>query len=336
MSTKHLFYISNYVSFNNYLSIILNEKIDLSDCFFYSPRTKKDCLNTSLPLNFIHLPPVYQLESKYNLLKIFAHEKQIYQFRNSLNKQLKNKKFILYLPHLINFREKIIVSSSNCQNYFFVEEGLPAYRNDFQLDNANKIEKIGPLSNYKNKLSGTFGNHSLSFQQNDFTIKKIEFPLSFTNEFKTIVAFDLKNGDHVIAVDSPQAFENSSNYLLSFLKLLEYLRNENVTELHLKFHPDFQSNEPLAFFMKELVFSMGFNAKEISNTVYLEEVMSHGIKLNLYCIASSLLIYAGLFESNVFIFDTILKERDKKYKEVKPILENTIKKLGINVHYLAI
>ena len=34
----HLFYISNYLSFNNYLTLIEEKKIRLEQCIFYSPR----------------------------------------------------------------------------------------------------------------------------------------------------------------------------------------------------------------------------------------------------------------------------------------------------------
>ena len=44
----------------------------------------------------------------------------------------KPKPTLFYIPHLINDRERLILINKNCKKYFFVEEGFPAYRVDFQ------------------------------------------------------------------------------------------------------------------------------------------------------------------------------------------------------------
>ena len=65
----HLFYLSNYISFNNYLQIIDLNNLDNNDCYFYSPRIEKYNLNLNTDLNFISLPKIENLVGRLTFIK---------------------------------------------------------------------------------------------------------------------------------------------------------------------------------------------------------------------------------------------------------------------------
>ena len=132
----HLFYVSNYIAFNNYLTIIKNNSINLKDCIFYSPRIIKEHLNLKEKIDIIKIDNIELSKSRkqyaLNLLRIL-------NFKKRINKKFKNQSYELYIPHIENKREQILIANKNCKHYYFVEEGIPAYRIFSEITSLKKL-----------------------------------------------------------------------------------------------------------------------------------------------------------------------------------------------------
>jgi len=324
----HLFYISNYISFTNYLSIIIEKNISIKDCYFYSPRLSTSELNINTKLNLVKGLNFTYPKNKIERFFIFYLNKKN---DSLLRKKIDNSKFYFYTPHLINYREKIIIASKNCIKYFFIEEGIPSYRNDFKINCSNTFTKIGVLSNYKNKLDSVFRNHEHSF---DFSIKNEIIPLSFVNKFKKEIIHNIKNNDIVIAIDSFKTNLKFNNYIISYIKLLNHLKSNDNHKIKLKFHPDYVYEPSYMKMFEEINQSLGMDYEILKNNVFVEEIASLGVKINLYCIFSSLYIYLAQNNSKVFIFDDYLRENDEAYFDIYSINKKIIEKLGLDVNFI--
>ena len=162
----YLFYVTNFISLNNYISIIYKNNIGLDKCFFYSPRQIQYDIEINKRLNFIDI----SFNINKNKTNIFRNYINYKKFNDSINIKLRNKNFHLYLPHIINTREKYLILNKKCKKYSFVDEGFPAYRKDFlfRKNKINKIKyytlnKIAPLAISKKKYQSSYGNYPSSF-----------------------------------------------------------------------------------------------------------------------------------------------------------------------------
>ena len=324
----HLFYISNYISFNNYLSIIIKNNISIEDCFFYSPRLTINELNINFKINLID---VINIKEPQNIKEKIFHFIKKSQHKKQINKVISKKKFYFYTPHLINNREKIIVTSKLCVKYFFVEEGIPAYNHNYKINYCKKFSEIKEISNYKNKLDSVYCNHEKSF---DFKINKNKIPLSFTNKYKKKAYHSIKNNDIVIAIDSNFSDVKFINIIISYMKLLSHLKFRNHHQIKLKFHPDYIHQPSCVKVFEEINQSIGIDFEILKNNVCLEEIASLGVKINVYCIFSSLYIYMSQYNSKVYIYDDYLRHNDEAYFDIYSFNKKIIDTLKLNIEFV--
>lgn len=328
----HLFYVSNYISFSNYLQIIDLNNLDVNDCYFYSPRIEKNNLNLNADLNFISLPKTENLFGKLLFIKKCIRN---FKFKKTINNLLDFRNFTLYVPHLINLRERLLISNAFCIKYYFVEEGFPAYRKDLNFKhkdysltiNNRNLTKIQPLGQCNKKYKGCYANFNQAFP---FLNNKKIIPLNFKHKWKKTIKHPLKNDDIVIAVDSKMSFSDINNYLISLQKLSNEI---NAKKIFLKFHMDFKYEKEIKAQIIEIFKSSNLEVEILKDNIYIEEV-SERIKINLYCISTSLIIYESINKSKIYLFNEITKNYDAKQKHTNAIYEDIIEKLNLKINYV--
>lgn len=337
--TCHLFYVTNYIALNNYLSVIKTNDININNCFFYSPRFDEIDFNLNVKLNFIDQHKFYSIKNK---IKFFFNAKGR-QFLKNINEELSYNKYYLYIPHLFNIRERILLKNKFCVKYFFIEEGLTSYRLDF--DRINNIDwgkastkkketyinllKCQPLTIYNNKYGGCYANNIESFKR--FPKKSI-FPLIFNHTQKKKNNFSKYDNSHIIAIDSPWGWSDFNNYLFAIKSLVNYLKNNKTEFVYIKFHPD--CNEKNIDQIQSLFFESKIKIELIPKNIYVEEVASFKIKFKLYNLKSALILYAGFYDISIFIFDSSLKSNDAFYNNQKRILEKAISDLDFKITHI--
>ena len=237
----HLFYISNYLSFNNYLTLIKLKKIELDQCIFYSPRLSFNDLNIAIDLNIVTIPKFNLYHSRRDL---FKNIKLIKHAQSVINKIVQAKPFTFYIPHLINDREKLILLNKNCKNYFFVEEGFPAYRIDYQQKEIFKFVKpnywniinLPPLAIIKNKYHGCIGNYDYSFH---WMPMQNVIPLKFDHDCKIKTKNIIPKDSHILGIDSPKKFNHFEDYMDTLQELFLGFKKKKIENIYIKFHPSF-------------------------------------------------------------------------------------------------
>lgn len=290
----HLFYISNYLSFNNYLTLIEEKKIRLEQCIFYSPRLSFNDLNMAIDLKIVTV-------SKFNLSRsrrdLFKNLKIIKHAQSEINKIVQYKPFTFYIPHLINDRERLILINKNCINYFFVEEGFPAYRVDYQKKEFFKVIQpnywniinLPPLAIIKNKYRGCYGNYDYSFH---WMPTKSLIPIKFNHDCKIQTDNLIPNNSHVLGVDSPKKFNNFNNYIATLEELFLGLKKKQIKNIHIKFHPDFNHFTAEKELVVNFLSKYSIKIHVLNSNFYLEELFKYNNEITFYSTLSSLIIYA--------------------------------------------
>ena len=305
----NLFYISNYIVLNNYLNIINSNKIPLNKCLFYSPRLNYEDMNLSIRINLIDLNSI-NCDNKLTLIK-------------KLKKHTLGERYVLFVPHFINKREKILVNSRFCTGYNLVEEGYPAYT---LVTKDNKLNYF-PRNIFRDKYIQCYGNNKLSF---DGLKNKIVMPLKFKHIQKKEVHFFVPDNANIIAIDSLKIFENAQNYLFSLVFMFQLLSKNNKRNIYLKYHPDYNSSPKFKDNIEHIAKTNKLNPLRLPNNVFIEELVNSNHVYNIYNVASSLLIYVAKSKSNIYLFPSILR-KDSTFNEVDNYIKGIIQKLNLTV-----
>lgn len=327
----HLFYISNYLCFNNYLTLIKLKQIELDQCLFYSPRLSFNDLNIAIDLNIVTVP-------KFNLSRsrrdFFKNIKLIKDAQNEINKVVQAKPFTFYIPHLINDRERLIILNKNCKNYFFVEEGFPAYRIDYQKKEIFKFVKpncwniinLPPLAIIKNKYNGCIGNYEYSFH---WMPMRNVIPLKFDHDCKIKTKNIIPKDSHIVGFDSPKRFNNFNDYLATLETLFLGFEKKEIKNIYIKFHPAFTH----LIAEKELIMTSlsrySIKIHVLNTNFYLEELFKNNNGITFYNTLSSLIIYALQENIKVISVGGNDQNMDKETNKLIGTFNNTLSSMKL-------
>lgn len=328
----HLFYISNYLSFNNYLTLIEEKKIRLEQCIFYSPRLTLKDLNVSTSLNIVSIPNFKLFHSRSHFLK---NIKIIKKAHNVINDIVQAKTFSFYIPHLINDRERLILINKNCKNYFFVEEGFPAYRVDYQKKEFFKVMQpnywniinLPPLAIIKNKYRGCYGNYDYSFH---WMPTKSLIPLKFNHDCKIQTDNLIPNNSHVLGVDSPKKFNNFNNYIATLEELFLGFKKKQIKNIHIKFHPAFNHFTAEKELVMNSLSKYSIKIHVLNSNFYLEELFKYNNEITFYNTQSSLIIYA--IKENIKVIYVRINDQnmDKQTNKLIRTFEDTLNSMKLD------
>jgi len=340
---EYIFYSSNLICFYNHIEIIKHLKISLNKCHFYSPRKLIDKSKLLEKHNIIGAEELCNL--KFNEKKIVESYNCLKKNKNFLKKTI-GMPFIIFLPHLINFREISIIHNHLCVGYYFVEEGLPAYRKDFGPFNSKTIPvavsflnlilnknwiptRIKALEMNK-KYLGCFGNFEYSFThlRNRRLLKT-----RFKNEQcdKTIIP----DGSHIFIFDQILVLNCSVEiYFKCIRNSLEKIKKNDISIVYIKYHPDLINNSIVRSRFNELCTLIEIDVITLNNDFFIEGFLSQRPNVFIYGLKSAVLLYAVMYGVRVICFSKTyrkLNENDSRIYSIENFFRD--KKEFVNLSF---
>lgn len=329
---KHLFYASNFIALSNYLTIIKEKNLNLSNCIFYSPRKIQSTIHIKKEINFIEIENIQLTKSR----KYFLNNRlKIHSFVKKINELLNNTFYHLYIPHLINYREKLLLLNKKCQKYSFVEEGLPAYRIDFKIEtNSNilslkysNIHESMPLGINFKKFAGAYGTNDHAFH---WMPKKKKIKLNFNHD--AFENFNLSDKyQNILGLDSPHTFDDFSVYLNCIQYFVENQFLKKHETLYLKFHPDYENKTSKKSEIIEILNNQNLNYEILDNNILVERYVQKNHNITFYNINSTLIIYVLLAGGEVIQFGHKFKKSDRKLEYSINLIQSTLKQMKLNL-----
>jgi len=329
---KHLFYASNFIALSNYLTIIEEKQLDLENCIFYSPRNINSSINIKKEIHFIEVDNIQLTKSRKQFLR---NRLKIYSFTKKINRQLNNTFYHLYIPHLLNYREKILLMNKKCQVYSFVEEGLPAYRSDFIIKSMDNLVSFGYSNIHDSKPLGVdYRKYYASYGTNEFAFhwmpKKKEIKLNFNHD-----AYEKLNESatykNILGIDSPHTFNDFSVYLKCIQSLIKdhSLKNEEI--FYLKFHPDFEKKWPLKKEIIKIFEENKLNYEILDANMLIERYVQKNKNVTFYNISSTLILYVLFAGGKAIQFGNKYKQDDEKLEFNINLIQNTLRQMQLNL-----
>ena len=329
---KHLFYASNFIALSNYLTIIEEKQLDLENCIFYSPRNINSSINIKKEIHFIEVDNIQLTKSRKQFLR---NRLKIYSFTKKINRQLNNTFYHLYIPHLANYREKLLLLNEKCQRYSFVEEGLPAYRSDFKINannnvlslNYSNIHESKPLGIDHEKYEGAYGTNKYAFH---WMPKKKQIKLNCNHEAYQKIN-SLVTCKNILGLDSPNSFSNFSVYLKCIRSLI---RNNFPIEdelFYLKFHPDYEKQSLLKNKIIEVIKGENVSYEILDSNMMIERYIQKNKNVIFYNITSTLILYVLLAGGKAIQFGDRYKQSDEKLNYNINLIQSTLKQMQLNL-----
>lgn len=342
---KYIFYASNLISFYNSIEVIKKYDIPGNNCIFYSPRKH---------INFNIIPSKSSVIEFKNIesLSILSLKSIINLIRNSyynykiLKRELKGSNYIVFLPHLINYREQTIVFNRRCKGYCFLEEGLPAYIDIISPYNTVKryfIERllnllinrefiprfIKTMNQNSDKFLCAFGNFKISFSS---VKQKVILKNSFPKNNKEINL--LPRNSHLFVIDHIKGLTCSEKiYFECFSNILKKLENEKISTIYIKYHPNLKHYPETKHTFVKLCNAENLNPVILEESFFIEGYLKYQPKINLYGLKSASLVYGILLGAKVHCFSNFYKKNEvtdekiyllEKFVKTNKISENII------------
>ncbi|MBM77804.1 MAG: hypothetical protein CL846_04925 [Crocinitomicaceae bacterium] len=344
---KYIFYASNLISFYNSLEIIKKYNIPGNNCIFYSPRKHinyKIIPSKSSVIEFKNIESlsILSFKSLINLIKNFYYNYKI------LKRELKGTNYIVFLPHLINYREQTIVFNRRCKGYCYVEEGLPAYMDIISPYNLVKryfIERIlnllinrefiprfiKTMNQDSDKFLFAFGNFKTSFSTSN---KKIILKNSFPKNKKEINL--LPRNSHLFVIDHIKGLPCSEKiYFECFAAILKKLKKAKNSNVYIKLHPNLKYSPETKHTFEQLCKAENLNAIILEENFFIEGYLKYQPNINLYGLKSASLVYGILFGAKVHCFSNYYKKnkiKDEKIYLIEKFVQTN--KLSDNIIFI--
>lgn len=293
-------------------------------CIFYSPRFENYKKELPRGAKFIHIENIELYNGIFPYPNVLIKQrKKLKKLFSTISLATNNSSFIYYLPHYINHRDQIIGFHKSCLGFYFVEEGMPAYRSNFgKYDNLVKPswwmnllllftrvkipKNITPLITNTNKYIGAIGINKKSFikLQNR---KEVEFKYTFNkNHLKTI-----PSNNCILAVDNVAGIPLLTNTYIECIKqTLTYILSIGYGSIYIKYHPDQKFDSEFKSLVKNICEEKQISYSVLNDDFFIENYVFHYPKTKVFGLLSATLLYADMFGAQVHCFSNLLKHQN--------------------------
>ncbi len=321
---KHLFYVHSHTTKLITQSIIQAEKLNKNDVIVLLNRGIQGIDNhICFDFPFCHYP----VESFPSYLKFWKGRNKLNSLNSFLNSKLMGDEYLFYAPHLGLKMFQLIVTSSKCKGYCFIEEGKLSFNRLVKKEIKKEIfDKFIDVLNYGNRIfwEQTYytNNYKVAYRfshaafPNSPRVENIQLQLT-NNKISKIIEKKVLILDPIVEA----AVIKIEDYLISILRLIILLKKQNESQIYFKFHPDQQIeiSKKSIIDLFDSIECMKFI--EISNEDSLEEIAySYNSKCKFYSMVSSSLFYLRYFGSETFSFLNLCPNREaiNRYLEKQP------------------
>jgi hypothetical protein len=330
---KHVFYLHSQTCYITALKVIKNKKISSDQVIFLISR------NTPLFSNnyqSFHIYPIldnwpfYTQKQLINLKWIFNY-KALKIFDNIINNFIQDK-FVFYSQNSRHYKYNVFISSKNCVENHFIEDGLDMYssQNEFNIKYPNPLKaryKLvnNLLSNLQNLKKRIFQKDDAFWSKNNKSFFYALSNLSYNNlsidknkiinlqEVEIIVKIPKINSNYPIILPSALEEQNITTNQNIADTYIYFLKKYSIDTINIKWHPAHTLNSKNI--ISKLISNAGISINYIDDSIPMELFFaSENSKLILISNGSSLLIYGvllGKHKSHV-IFPVLHKITNSK------------------------
>ena len=310
---KHVFYIHSQTCYITALKVIKFEEILKDQVILLISR------NTPLFKNDYQSFHVYPLLDNWP----FYTQKQILSFKWFMNRKILNifdhiinnmikDNFVFYSQNSRHYKYNVFISSKNCIENHFIEDGLDMYasQNEFNIKYPDPLKiryKLvnSLLSNIQNLKKRIFQNDNAFWSKNDKSFFYALTNLSYQNlnidknkiinlqEVEINVKIPKINSNFPIILPSALEEQNITTNQNLANSYIHFLKKKSIDVINIKWHPAHTVNSKNI--ISKLISNEGISINYIDDSIPMELVFANSnSKLTLISNGSSLLIYGVL------------------------------------------
>ncbi len=307
---KHIFYVHSHITFLVSKQYILDKGINFNDCLFLCSRDYLPQFSYQQLFKNIKRYPQDVLkknEDDLSLLKnLFNGFQGIHVVENFINSYCSKETFIFYTYSTYSHFCSIIVTMSNCDGYYIIEEGSSAYTNNTII--LNHIGKKNLL--YQSILVHFFPRFYL-LKNHHFSSSSEKYKGTITTSEKALCQL---KGEHVI-ISNPfnkEKLPYSPTTILSidaslYMCKIDSEQIEYIMDIIRQFILKLTQNPIIAYKMHPIIVKNSFadpmrdilsktfkgvQMKELSSDIAIEEVLNE-YHCDFFSDWSSVAIYAN-------------------------------------------
>ena len=310
---KHVFYIHSQTCYITALKVIKFEEILKDQVILLISR------NTPLFKNDYQSFHVYPLLDNWP----FYTQKQILSFKWFMNRKILNifdhiinnmikDNFVFYSQNSRHYKYNVFISSKNCIENHFIEDGLDMYasQNEFNIKYPDPLKiryKLvnSLLSNIQNLKKRIFQNDNAFWSKNNKSFFYALSNLSYQNlnidknkiinlqEVEINVKIPKINSNFPIILPSALEEQNITTNQNLANSYIHFLKKKSIDVINIKWHPAHTVNSKNI--ISKLISNEGISINYIDDSIPMELVFANSnSKLTLISNGSSLLIYGVL------------------------------------------
>ncbi len=309
---KHVFYLHSQTCYITALKVIKYKKI-LNDQVILLISRNTPLFNNKYQT--FHIYPIldnwpfYTQKKIFNLKWIFNY-KALKIFDNVIN--FINDDFIFYSQNSRHYKYNIFISSKNCVENHFIEDGLDMYssQNEFNIKYPTPLKvryKIlnNLLSNIQNLNKRIFQNDNPFWSKNDksffYSLSNLSYQNLNIDKNKLInlqnVEINVKipkiNSNYPIILPSALEEQNITTNNNIANSYIQFLKKNSIDIINIKWHPAHTLNSK--DIISKLISNEGISINYIDDSIPMELLFAtSNSKLTLISNGSSLLIYGVL------------------------------------------
>lgn len=337
---KYFFVVHSNITWLIIKNLIAQEKLPSADCLILIDRNlniQVDNIQSKNISNF-HLYDIKSAKIHHTFSNYQRNKKILAEIDKIINTFcLKNETFHFYLPHQKKYVYFAFFTHAQCERFFYVEEGNLSYASNqfdpkrskfkylilsilYSIFLANLVPPFPRSFDFSHpKYGGVYCVNELAFPR--FPNKKL-LPLPFTNQptlanIRRVWVF----GPYVEFGEMPQEVR-----IELMRKFLNYLIQNNIKQIHYKFHPSQLLHPDLLAKTKSVLqeYKEKIELVELEQTVSLGD-LAYTSKADFYLNTSSAAIYALACGSKVYSYA-------QEAVKLHPPFQKTVDAIPENIH----
>ncbi len=320
---KHLFYIHSHITELVARQVIEQEGYKEKDTLFLLSRNHQSEFPNQIVLPYTHYP----VDSFRVSFLFWQNRKKLAGLDRWLNEIADGQAFVYYTPQSGMNLFYLIISHQHCKQYCYIEEGLCSYLPESELLSTKKESWLrDQLYNWNFKGRAPSVKHFYDLQHAKYFaaygISEHSFP-GLTKrkilDLPFVKSNDKTTYEHVLVLGQYVEYEEmKKETLIEVIRyLLDYLYENKMTNLHVKYHPAQKEEISIGILTKLFKeYETKINVTLMAPSTVLENI-AISTSASFYIVSSSLGIYSAITGNKVYCLA-------KKVVELEPHFQKKI------------